>query len=205
MTGHEWMNVYFRPSAWQGHNMDPPAPFFGLGPWTTYTQYAVYKWSMDRGSMDLTLVQWREAMWEFNQMPCLITQHPLHWLKSFSLHIPFNTLYFIHQRHFIYNAGSSCIQCYFFFMLLTALYKIPLLNDFRLFSLTPTIDDAQNPPAVKRVCTAKNTAMQLDEEEESKFKGGRLQVNYEFSNSPEESIASFLCISAMRHINRCKQ
>lgn len=145
------------------------------------------------------------TMWEFNQMPCLITQHPLHWLKSFSLHIPFNTLYFIHQRHFIYNAGSSCIQCYFFFMLLTALYKIPLLNDFRLFSLTPTIDDAQSPPAVKRVCAAKNTAMQLDEEEESKFKGGRLQVNYEFSNSPEESIASFLCISAMRHINRCKQ
>lgn len=33
-------------------------------------------------------------------------------------------------------------------------------------------DETQNPPAVKRVCAAtKSTAMQLDEEEESKFKG----------------------------------
>ena len=41
------------------------------------------------------------------------------------------------------------------------------------------LDDSQTPPAVKRVCAAKNNAaMQMDEEEESKFDDAQNHVMF---------------------------
>lgn len=60
------------------------------------------------------------------------------------------------------------------------------------------LDDAQTPPAVKRVCAAKNNAaMQIDEEEESKFNMHKTMhciPHITWIHSPEEMVSEEILV-----------